>query len=135
MAHAGNGFFMRRGYSVAWVAWEGDMLPGDGRMVLDVPVRAPKTARRSPARMRVEYHRRRAGHHLLSRSAAAIAAHRIPTVSLDTRDAVLTRRRYPYDPPEVIPPDQWQFAAPNRRGRRDAAAGTRAWCRRTATFI
>ena len=38
LAHAGNGFFMRRGYSVAWVAWEGDMLPGDGRMVLDVPV-------------------------------------------------------------------------------------------------
>ena len=37
-AHAGNGFFMRRGYSVVWVAWEGDMLPGDGRMVLDVPV-------------------------------------------------------------------------------------------------
>ena len=38
LAHAGNGFLMRRGYAVAWVAWEGDMLPGDGRMVLDVPV-------------------------------------------------------------------------------------------------
>ena len=38
LAHAGNGFFMRRGYAVAWLAWEGDMLPGDGRMVLDVPV-------------------------------------------------------------------------------------------------
>jgi hypothetical protein len=34
LAHAGNGFFMRRGYAVAWLAWEGDMLPGDGRMVL-----------------------------------------------------------------------------------------------------
>ena len=30
-AHAGNGFFMRRGYAVAWLAWEGDMLPGDNR--------------------------------------------------------------------------------------------------------
>ena len=38
LTHAGNGFFMRRGYAVAWLAWEGDMLPGDGRMVLDVPV-------------------------------------------------------------------------------------------------
>ena len=38
LAHAGNGFLMRRGYAVAWLAWEGDMLPGDGRMVLDVPV-------------------------------------------------------------------------------------------------
>ena len=26
---------MRRGYAVAWLAWEGDMLPGDGRMVLE----------------------------------------------------------------------------------------------------
>ena len=37
-AHAGNGFLMRRGYAVVWVAWEGDMLPGGGRMVLDAPV-------------------------------------------------------------------------------------------------
>ena len=38
LAHAGNGYLMRRGYAVAWLAWEGDILPGDGRMVLDVPV-------------------------------------------------------------------------------------------------
>ena len=35
---AGNGFLMRRGYTVVWAAWEGDLLPGDGRMLLDVPV-------------------------------------------------------------------------------------------------
>ena len=40
-----------------------------------------------------------------------IAAHTYATVSLDTRDAVLTRRRYPYDTPQVIPPDQWLFAS------------------------
>src|ERR1700744_4959032 len=28
----------------------------------------------------------------------------------DQPDAVLTRRRYPYDPPEVIPATEWQFA-------------------------
>ena len=37
-AHAGNGFLMRRGYTVAWCAWEGDLRPGDGRAVLDVPI-------------------------------------------------------------------------------------------------
>ena len=27
LAHAGNGFLMRRGYTVAWLAWQGDLLP------------------------------------------------------------------------------------------------------------
>ena len=36
--HAGNGFLMRRGYTVVWGAWQGDLLAGDGRMLLDVPV-------------------------------------------------------------------------------------------------
>ena len=54
LSHAGNGFFMRRGYSVAWVAWEGDMLPGDGRMVLDVPV-ATDNGQPITGRIRVEF--------------------------------------------------------------------------------
>ncbi len=29
---------MRRGYAIAWIAWQGDLLPGDGRMLLDLPV-------------------------------------------------------------------------------------------------
>ena len=64
LAHAGNGFFMRRGYAVAWLAWEGDMLPGDGRMVLDVPVASDNghADHRTGAR---RVHRRCARHHLL----------------------------------------------------------------------
>ena len=38
-AHAGNGFLMRRGYTVAWIAWEGDLLPGDGRAMPGSPRR------------------------------------------------------------------------------------------------
>src|SRR5712691_6466350 len=38
LAHAGNGFLMRRGYTVVWLAWQGDLLPGNGRMLLDLPV-------------------------------------------------------------------------------------------------
>ena len=37
LAHAGNGFLMRRGYTIAWLAWQGDLLPGDGRQILDLP--------------------------------------------------------------------------------------------------
>ena len=108
LAHAGNGFFMRRGYAVAWLAWEGDMLPGDGRMVLDVPV-ASDNGRPITGRIRSEFIADAPGISCLPLS-GRIAAHSYPTVSLDTREAALTRRRYPYDAPQVIPHDQWRFA-------------------------
>ncbi|MBV9250794.1 MAG: hypothetical protein JO227_16280 [Acetobacteraceae bacterium] len=108
LAHAGNGFFFRRGYAVVWLAWEGDMLPGDGRMVLDVPV-ATDGGVPITGRVRVEYIADVAGITCFPLS-GRIAAHSYPAVSLDNTDAVLTRRRYPYDTPEIIPSDQWRFA-------------------------
>ncbi len=107
-AHAGTGFFMRRGYSVAWVAWEGDMLPGDGRMVLDVPV-ATENGQTITDKIRVEFIPDAPGATTYPLS-GRVAAHSYRTASMDTRDAVFTRRRYPYDTPEVIPSDQWSFA-------------------------
>ncbi len=108
LAHAGNGFFMRRGYAVAWLAWEGDMLPGDGRMVLDVPV-ASDAGKPITGRVRVEYIADMPGVTCFPLS-GRIAAHSYPAASPDNGDAVLTRRRYPYDTPQVIPNDQWRFA-------------------------
>ena len=35
--HAGNGFLMRRGYSIVWSGWQGDLRPGDGRLTLQLP--------------------------------------------------------------------------------------------------
>ena len=110
LAHAGNGFLMRRGYTVAWLAWEGDMLPGGGRMVLDVPVARNADGSSITGQIRVEYLVDAPGVTCFPLS-GRIAAHSYPAVSLDTRQATLTRRRYPYDPPETIPSDQWQFAA------------------------
>ena len=131
LAHAGNGFFMRRGYAVAWLAWEGDMLPGDGRMVLDVPV-ASDNGKPITGRIRVEYIADVPGITCFPLS-GRIAAHSYAAVSLDTRDAVLTRRRYPYDTPEVIPHDQWRFACAEAGSRRrDAVGGTRGGAVRAA---
>ena len=53
-AHAGNGFLLRRGYAVVWGAWQGDLLPGDGRMLLDLPV-AMQSGRPVEGIVRVEY--------------------------------------------------------------------------------
>src|ERR1700727_1389790 len=37
-ADAGNGFLMNRGYTVGWSGWQGDVLPGGGRMTFSPPV-------------------------------------------------------------------------------------------------
>jgi hypothetical protein len=109
-AHAGNGFLMRRGYSIVWVAWEGDLLPGGGRMLFDVPVARNSDGSPITGTVRVEYIVDAPGITCFPLS-GRIAAHSYPTVSRDTTRASLTRRRYPYDTPEIIRPDQWQFAA------------------------
>ena len=106
--HAGNGFLMRRGYVVAWLAWEGDLLPGDGRMVIDLPV-ATDRGRPITGLVRVEYIQDQPGITTLPLSGKA-AARSYPTVSLDTSRANLTRRRYPYDERIMLPSDAWCFA-------------------------
>ncbi len=36
--HAGNGFLLRRGYTIVWCGWIGELLPGDHRLLLRAPV-------------------------------------------------------------------------------------------------
>ena len=108
LTHAGNGFLMRRGYTVIWLAWQGDLLPGNGRMVLDLPVaRGQGGPLTGP--VRVEYVANRPGITTFPLSGhASTRSH--PTVSLDPREARLTRRRYPYDDRISVPPETWRFA-------------------------
>ena len=35
--HCGNGFLFRRGYTIVWAAWQGDLLPGNNRLIMDLP--------------------------------------------------------------------------------------------------
>jgi Alpha/beta hydrolase domain len=37
-ADAGNGFLMTRGYTVVWSGWQGDIVPGGGRMTFSPPI-------------------------------------------------------------------------------------------------
>lgn len=108
LAHAGNGFLFRRGYTVAWIAWQGDLLPGDGRMLLDVPV-AKDNGKPITGKVRVEYIPEEYGATTQPLS-GWVSTRSYPAVSLDTREAQLTRRRYPDDPRIPIPADQWCFA-------------------------
>ncbi len=120
--HAGNGFLMRRGYAVAWLAWEGDILPGDGRMVLDVPV-ATENGASITGRVRTEIIIDGPPVSCMPLS-GRVAAHSYPVA--DKRGATLTRRRYPYDPPELIPADEWDFALELAGAGAELAAAERA---------
>ena len=104
---AGNGFLMRRGYAVLWGAWQGDLLAGDNRMLLDLPV-ATDAGRPLEGLVRLEFIGRPGVHTVPLSGWATTRSH--PTVSRDTTSAQLTRRRYPDDPRIPIPPDQWCFA-------------------------
>lgn len=106
--HAGNGFLMRRGYAVAWLAWEGDILPGEGRMVLDVPV-ATNDGAPITGRVRTEFIVDVPCGSTMPLS-GRVSAHSYPAAARDKTGAVLTRRRYPYDTPEVIAASDWDFA-------------------------
>ena len=108
-AHAGNGFLMRRGYAVAWLGWQADLLPGDDRFLLDVPV-AMEGGRPVTGQVRVEYIADRPGVTVFPLSSrASTRSH--PAVSLDTRRASLTMRRYATDPRIPVPHDKWMFAS------------------------
>lgn len=119
-AHAGNGFLMRRGYTVVALAWQGDILPAEDRMSMRLPVAgsdlAPVTG---PVRM--EFIADREGIRTVPLSGNDFT-HAYPAVSLDTTQAVLTRRAYPHEAREVIPAQAWQFARLGATGRLEPSA-------------
>src|SRR5690606_819816 len=101
LADAGNGFLMRRGYTIAWLGWQGDLLPGDGRMLLKVPV-ATDNGKPITGIARTEFIAVEPGTKVFPLS-SLISTRSNPTASLDTRTARLTRRRYALSPREEIP--------------------------------
>ena len=99
---------MRRGYTVVWRGWQGDLLPGDDRRILDLPV-ATDGSQPITGPVRVEFIADQPGLTTFPLSGrASTRSH--PTVSLDTTRASLTRRRYPNDARIEVPAADWLFA-------------------------
>jgi len=107
-AEAGNGFLFRRGYTFVCCAWQADLLAGDGRMLLDVPV-ATAGGRPLTGLVRSEITPESTGTATYPLS-GWINTRSHPTASMDTATATLTKRRYATSERQVIPADQWQFA-------------------------
>ena len=106
--HAGNGFLFRRGYTIVFAGWQGDLLAGDGRFLMDLPV-ASNHGISITGQVRSEFILEESG--ITTQPLSGWANTRShPTVSLDTNQASLTRRLYADASREEIPSDQWMFA-------------------------
>lgn len=107
LPHAGNGFLFRRGYTYVWSAWQGDLLPGNGRALLDLPV-ATNAGRPITGLVRQEFIPDEVTYSFPLSGRASTRSH--PTVSRDTAKARLSKRRYPWDERIPITPEAWRFA-------------------------
>ena len=123
LADAGNGFLMRRGYTVVWAAWEGDLLPGQGRLCLDLPVAYNPDGSRITGLVRREFIADIPGISTLPLSGQA-STRSYPTLVLDPEHAVLTKRRYPDSPSTRIAGDRFAFARIECSGSALDAQGT-----------
>src|SRR5262245_36628517 len=115
---------MLRGYALVCAGWHADLLPGDARFLLDVPVATDNGAPISGP-VRVEYIATGPGQTTFPLSSrASTRSH--PAVSLDPRKARLTRRRYARDERIPVPPEEWMFARLEGGGGLDNQGGETA---------
>ena len=106
--HCGNGFLFRKGYTIVWAAWQGDLLTGNNRLIMDLPV-AQDGEEKIKGTILAEFIASTPGKKTFPLS-GQVSTRSHPTISLKTKDATFTRRRYPYDQRQLIPDDKWLFA-------------------------
>ena len=95
---AGNGFAMRRGHTLVWVGWQGDIpLSGDGKIAGAAFPAVPGTG---PSMDEIVFD-----------DIAPVRSMKLsyPAVSLEQGKAVLTVRAYEGSPPQLLPASSWQF--------------------------
>ena len=113
--HAGNGFLMRRGYTVVWSGWQGDILLVDGRLTMDVPA-ATESGQEITGVMRAEFIGDHEGIFAYPLSGNDYTSS-YEAVSGDTASATFTLREYERDRRIPIPAGEWEFATLDQEGR------------------
>jgi hypothetical protein len=105
-ADAGNGFLFERGYSLLWTGWNWDVLPGDGRLQIELPIATDQGAAITGpvAAEFVVAEWTRSTPFMWGNSRG------YPPVSLATPDARLTVRAEPDGARTEIPRARWRFA-------------------------
>ncbi len=108
LEHAGNGFLLRQGYTIAWCGWQGDLLPQKDWLVAGVPV-AMDDGKAIVRRVRTEIVVDEKG----IKSQPLSGDERVknyPTASFDKSHASLTAREKSYGERVNVPPTEWEFA-------------------------
>jgi hypothetical protein len=102
---------LKRGYIYLWSAWQGDVLPGNNRIMMEVPV-AKDSSREITGRIRTEFEVADPTKtlNLSSGYFSGLTHHSYEGVSLDNRDATLTKRVHEQDERQPIPNTDWAFA-------------------------
>lgn len=121
LPNRGNAFapdtaLLKRGYIYLWCAWQADVLPGNDRLVMEVP-NAKDSTQEITGKIRNEFEVNTVTKTLnLSSGYFSGLTHRsYEPVSLDNKDATLTRRVHEEDRRELIPNSDWAFADCNTK--------------------
>lgn len=109
---AGDGFLQNQGYTLVWSGWQPDVAPGGGRLTMTVPIAHSPGGGEITGRVRGEYivTAPATTQNLSSGTFTGLNHTSFPTVSLDNRDAQLTRRVKEADARVAIPATDWAFA-------------------------
>jgi len=118
---AGDGWMQREGYTTIWFGWQADVLPGDNRMTLTVPVARNKDGSAVSSVLRSEFAVQTAGITTLNLSSGWFTGmtHRAyPTVETDNTKKLadgflptLTVRPAQGAARSVVPASEWRFGA------------------------
>ncbi|MDP8923120.1 MAG: alpha/beta hydrolase domain-containing protein [Chloroflexota bacterium] len=117
----GDGFLMRRGWTVAWCGWQWDVVRSPALLGLEAP-QALEDGRPIQGRVSVEFQPNAPAPDKLL---ANRVHHPYPTVDLDDPDAELTVRDWPGGARTTIPRDRWRFARDD--GGRPAPSDSHVW--------
>ncbi len=105
---AGNGFLFEQGYTLIWAGWEGDVLPGNSRLIDRVPVAKNPDGSSITGKLRQEYSDVASGTYTLPLSGSP-AFVSYESVTTDNTQALLTVRTHDTDPKVPVPSNQWAF--------------------------
>jgi len=109
--HAGNGFLFRQGFALLWTGWNGDVAAdGTGRLLAGLPVARHQDGKAVTGRNYVEFSVDEMVYSQAFFGSPWGTPKAYPPVSLDNRDAVLTKRASRGEPAVEVPRKDWAFA-------------------------
>jgi len=117
---------LKRGYVYLWAAWQGDVVPGNNRIIINVPV-GTENGKEITGKIRSEFEVADLTKtlNLSSGYFSGMSHHSYETVSLDNVTATLTKRVHEEDEREPIPVSDWAFADCSTSGFPGVASTTK----------